>query len=80
MRLEETSRVWEGQKEGGHGTTVGKEVNSKNYMKLDYDTESVAVQEQHDPSQKNQECKLHNPVVLVQLLLLLSRKSRRRSK
>ena len=45
----------EGQKEGGHGTAVGKEVNSKNFMKLDDDTESVAVQQHRDPSKKDQE-------------------------
>ena len=28
---------------------------SKNYMKLDYDAESVAVQQQQDPNKKDQE-------------------------
>jgi hypothetical protein len=55
MRLEGRGLGWEGQKEGGQWTAAGKEVNSKNYMKLDYDAESVAVHQQQDPSKKDQE-------------------------
>jgi hypothetical protein len=47
MRLEERGVGWEGQKEGGHGTAVGKEVNAKNFRKRDDDAESVAGQQQH---------------------------------